>query len=80
MVQGLNMAENEKQGGLVIFCTRVFLAWICILTFTFLLCASLKVFEVFSFAVALSLNSIFWSSVGYFFVLIFRYRLGGDGK
>jgi hypothetical protein len=74
------MAENEKQGGLIIFCTRVLFAWICILIFTILLCASLRVFEVFAFDFALSLNTIFWSSVSYFSVLIFRYRLSGDGK
>jgi hypothetical protein len=67
--------ENEKQFDLLNFFTQAFFAWICIVIFAILLFVSLKLFEVFSFVFALSLNTIFWSSVSYFLVLIFRYRL-----
>ena len=63
---GLDMTVNEKQFGILSVFTQTLFVWICIVIFVILLCVSLKVFEVFSFSFALSLNAIFWLPVSYF--------------
>jgi hypothetical protein len=74
------MMVKEKQFGIVSVFTQTLFVWIYIVIFSILLCASLKVFEVFSFSFALSLNAIFWLPVSYFLAVLYKYRLAEDEK